>query len=666
MILGMRLPLRTGWPELALASLTGAFALLAAEYTLHFSHELRHALNVGVYNNVMIAAGAACVARGLVHRHERVAWIAMGAAVLAWGIGDTIWTFTVANEPDPPFPSVADIGFLAVYPPAYVAVVLLLRSRLGQLRSSLWLDGVIGALAVAAVGCAVVFQAVLHSTGGSRAAVATNLAYPLADLILIAMVVWALALTGWRPGRRWWLIAGGLLVFSVSDCLYLYQSAEGTYVYGSPTDLGWVAGGLLLGWAAWQPAETRVAARAEGLTLHVAPVLFGLVGLGVLIYDHFERVNALALGLAGLAIIAVVARMALTFRENQQMLAQSRHEAETDVLTGLGNRRRLLRDLDDALASDEPYLLALFDLNGFKVYNDQFGHLAGDALLARLGADLAATIPVPGRAYRMGGDEFCVLIEGGLAGELVLPAARRALAESGDGFAITASYGAVTLPGEASTVAEALRLVDGRMYAQKQSGRVSAGEQSSNVLVRALAEGDPMLGRHSEGVADLAEAVAAELGLPDREVARVRLAAELHDIGKLAIPDAILGKRTALTDDEWEFVRSHTEIGERILRAAPALAHVAGAIRSTHENYDGSGYPDGLVGDEIPLVARIVFVCDAFDAMTSPRTYRATLSSAAAVAELRYCAGTQFDPLVVAAFADVLARREAAPVALAG
>src|SRR5262249_53683785 len=161
----------------------------------------------------------------------------------------------------------------------------------GQLRSSLWLDGVIAALAIASVGSAVVFQSVLSNTGGSRAAVATNLAYPLADLTLIAMVVWALALTGWRPGRRWGLIAAGLPVFALSACRYLYETAEGTYVQGSPTDLGWVAGGLLLAWAAWQPAEGRVAARVEGLSLHVAPVLFGLVGLGVLIYDHFERVN---------------------------------------------------------------------------------------------------------------------------------------------------------------------------------------------------------------------------------------------------------------------------------------------------------------------------------------------------------------------------------------
>ena len=217
--------------------------------------------------------------------------------------------------------------------------MLLLRSRAGHLRASLWLDGVIGGLAVAAVGTAVVFQAVLGATGGSRAAVATNLAYPLADLTLIALVVWALAVTGWRPGRTWGLVAAGLLVFSVSDCLYLYQTAVDSYTYGSPTDLGWLAGGLLLAWAAWQPPASGVSPAIEGWPLLIAPVLFGALGLGVLVYDHFHPVNLLSLVLATLAILGVIARMALTFAENMRMLVRSRKEARTDVLTGLGNRR---------------------------------------------------------------------------------------------------------------------------------------------------------------------------------------------------------------------------------------------------------------------------------------------------------------------------------------
>jgi two-component system cell cycle response regulator len=650
-----------------LLGLTAVFGLLAVEYTFQLSGWLRHALNVGVYNNVMLAAGAACVARGVAVRHERLAWLLVGAAVLAWGIGDTVWTFTVANMENPPFPSYADAGFLAVYPPAYVAIVLLLRSRVGQLRSSLWLDGVIGGLAVGAVGTAVVFQAVLGALGGSPAAVATNLAYPLADLTLIALVVWALAVTGWRPGRTWGFVAAGLLVFSISDCLYLYQTAVGSYVYGSPTDLGWVAGGLLLAWAAWQPHGVRVKSAMEGWPLLIAPVLFGLLGLSVLLYDHFHAVNPLSLGLASLSILGVIVRMALTFAENMQMLEGSRREARTDVLTGLGNRRRLIDDLSEAIATrQETFVFALFDLNGFKQYNDSFGHLAGDALLSRLGESLARFAARRGTAYRMGGDEFCVCLErGDEAAELVVGAAARALEEHGDGFAITAAFGAVLVPDEAATATDALRLADQRMYTQKAGGRQSAGEQSSGVLLRAIFERHPRLGEHVTGVAALAESLAVKLGLEEGEVARARLAGALHDIGKMAIPDEILAKPGPLTEHEWTFVRGHTLVGERILHAAPALSHVAGLVRSSHERFDGSGYPDGLAGTDIPLVARIVLVCDAFDAMTSERPYGGALTVEEAVVELRRCAGTQFDPVVVAAFTDVLATRAAPRIALA-
>jgi diguanylate cyclase (GGDEF)-like protein len=651
----------------ALLGTTAVFALCAVEFIFHLSGGLRGVLNCWVYNNVMLAAGVACIARGVFHRRDRTAWILMGVAVSAWGVGNTIWTFTVANDPTPPFPSIADIGFLSVYPPAYVAIVLLLRSRAGKLRGSLWLDGVIGGLAVAALGTAVVFQAVLGTIGGSPAAVATNLAYPLADVTLIALVVWALAVTGWRPGRTWGLIAAGLLVFSISDCLYLFETAKGTYVYGSPTDLGWLAGGLLLAWAAWQPTRERAAVRIDGLGLLFAPVLFGLIALGVLVYDHVHRVNSLSLALAGAAIIAVIARMAITFAENASMIADSRGEARTDVLTGLGNRRKLFDDLGAVLQNPAANLvLVLYDLNGFKLYNDSFGHLAGDTLLARLGDNLGQFVTGRGHAYRMGGDEFCIVCENDNAETgLVVAGAARALSEHGEGFAISAACGSVLLPDEATTPEGALRLADQRMYLHKQGARLSAGEQSSNVLLRALAERHPRLGDHVAGVAELAGELAQRMGLTEREVERARLTGALHDVGKMAIPDAILDKPGPLTDHEWKFVRGHTLIGERILHAATALSYVAGLVRSSHERFDGSGYPDGLAGTAIPLISRIVFVCDAFDAMTSQRSYADALTTEGALLELQQHAGTQFDPVVVTAFADVLAARRSPQIALA-
>ena len=299
-----------------------------------------------------------------------------------------------------------------------------------------------------------------------------------------------------------------------------------------------------------------------------------------------------------------MARLVLTFRENVAMLRTSRAEALTDALTGLGNRRALAHDLaamrreaDDA----SPVVLVLFDLDGFKHYNDTFGHPAGDALLVRLGGEPRDLPDGRGRAYRMGGDEFCALFEpGDEVADPIIAGAASALSESGEGFDVSCSYGAIVLPREAEDATEALRIADQRMYTQKNAGRSSATRQSKDVLLRALTERDPELSTHLEGVADLAEATAQPPRPRAREVEQVRHAAELHDVGKVAIPDAILAKPGPLDPHEWEFIRRHTLIGERIIAAAPALGAVARLVRSSHERWDGTGYPDRLAEHDDP------------------------------------------------------------------
>ena len=181
-----------------------------------------------------------------------------------------------------------------------------------------------------------------------------------------------------------------------------------------------------------------------------------------------------------------------------------------------------------------------------------------------------------------------------------------------------------------------------------------------DVLVRVLAERDPHLGSHLDEVADLCAAVCERLGLPEAEVVPVLQAASLHDVGKAAIPEAILKKPEPLNDDEWAFIRRHTLIGERILSAAPALSEAAKLVRSSHEHFDGSGYPDGLRGEAIPFGSRIIAVCDAYDAMTSDRPYRSAMSQEVALDELRRCAGVQFDPVVVDVFCSAVVERQGA------
>jgi diguanylate cyclase (GGDEF)-like protein len=366
-------------------------------------------------------------------------------------------------------------------------------------------------------------------------------------------------------------------------------------------------------------------------------------------------VIALAGGAGAVALLLAVlfAQANERRRERVEAEARLRHEADTDGLTGLANRRRLERDLAAAVRERSPLTLVMLDLNGFKGYNDRFGHPAGDALLVRLSARLAAA--APGAAYRLGGDEFCVLVPGGGRLGDTLDRVHGALRERGDGFQVTAAHGVARLPGDATTPDAAMLVADHRMYAHKGIGRQSAGSQSADVLVRALAERHPDLEEHTDGVADLADRVARRLGLGETARGEVRRAARLHDVGKVAIPDSILDKPAPLDAAELAFVRRHTVIGERILRVAPSLAPIASLVRSSHERWDGAGYPDGLAGEAIPRASRIVFACDAYEAMTSPRRpYRDAIPPGAALAEIAACAGTQFDPQVAAALVEVV------------
>jgi two-component system cell cycle response regulator len=615
-------------------------------------------------NLIFLGSAVLCGVRAFRGPDERGAWLLMGLGLLSWGLGLLYYTLVQWDLDVIPVPSLADAGYLLIYPPVYTALVLLYRSRIRGRTGALWIDGAIGALAAGAIGAAIVFDAVLASVDGAPLGVATNLSYPLADVLMLGLVVGVLAMTGWRRAGAWGWIAGGLAIFAASDSLYLYGIAVGTYKPGVIYDAGWPTAAVLVAFGAWTPAKHTRPGLSEDRHGILLPITFAAASLGLLIYDHFEPTNGLALALASCCLVAVLARLATTHGENRRMLTASREEASTDSLTSLGNRRLLTRDLERVAAeatTEHPACLALFDLDGFKTYNDTYGHPAGDSLLARLGGALRDAVETRGSAYRIGGDEFCVLIdpEHGEV-EAVLADAAAALSEHGDGFSVTCSYGRVMLPAEAADAEHALHLADERMYLQKNGDRVSAARQSSDVLLRALSERHPSLRDHVSGVAALALAIGERLGLPPEELEDLSKAAELHDMGKVAIPDAILDKPGPLDAAEWEFMRRHTIIGERILQAAPALKRVATIVRSTHERVDGTGYPDQLIGEEIPLAARIVLVCDAFEAMTADRSYRKAMSFEVAIEELERCSGTQFDPRVIAALRDLATRRDTA------
>ena len=415
-------------------------------------------------NIVFLSSAALCAVRAFQRQGERAAWLMMALGLLMWGLGIFYFTLFQWDLTDIPTPSPADAGWLLFYPFIYAALVLLYRSRIRPRSAALWIDGAVDALAVGGLGAAIVFQAVLKSTGGSAAAIATDLSYPLADLMLLGLVVGVLAMMGWRRAGAWAWIAAGLAVFVVCDSLYLYGTAVGSYEAGVIYDAGWPAAALLVALGAWTPATT--------------------------------------------------------FGENRRMLASSRREASTDALTGLGNRRSLTLDLERvsaAASAQHPACLVLLDLDGFKTYNDSFGHPAGDELLpTRLGRRLAeANGPrrarLPARRRRVLRRRLDPRSRS--APRRSAAAAEAALSQRGAAFAVGASgwFGRAGIPGEAASAEDALRLADRRMYATKGPARRFGSQpdarRAAQRPARARAGARPA---QLDGVARVASALGAE------------------------------------------------------------------------------------------------------------------------------------------------------------
>jgi diguanylate cyclase (GGDEF)-like protein len=596
--------------------------------------------------------GLICLARACLVRRERLAWTLLGLNLVIWGLGEIYWAVVMADDPNAPYPGPDDVLALLSYPLAVAGIAVLVRDRVRRLRAGIWLDGLIAALAVGAFGAAFLLPGVFDSLAGPALADAVTVAYPVADMVMLGFLLCVLVLVGWNLNLSWVLVACSFALLPAADALYTYQEVNGTYVEGRFVDWMFPASAVLMGLAAWRPAARETATAARGWRSLSTPALFGLASGGLLLYGNATGLPTLAVVLAGVSMVAATLRLAHTYHDNQRLFER----AQTDPLTGLGNRSALLLDLGEMLrgkdnGDPDTQVLVMLDLNGFKLYNDTFGHPAGDALLTRLAGRFEAVVAPHGRAYRIGGDEFCALLECPEE-ELHRTISRcaAALAETGEAFDVSAARGHVLLGAEASSSQQALQISDQRMYEDKAGTRSSARSQAHEVLLRMMRERHSDLGDHMDGVADLAKAVSRQLGIEGEGLDVIARAAALHDIGKLAIPDAVLDKPAALDEGEWAFIRDHTVVGERVLREAPALVPVAELVRSSHERWDGGGYPDGLAGEDIPLGSRIIFVCDAFQAMESNRPYAAPVARAAALEELKKCAGTQFDPGVVAAF----------------
>jgi diguanylate cyclase (GGDEF)-like protein len=387
----------------------------------------------------------------------------------------------------------------------------------------------------------------------------------------------------------------------------------------------------------------------------------------------WERSPVLSVALVG-PLLAISLYQRSTHRALRAMRL-----ALTDPLTGLGNHRhfheRLQRELLNAEEQETPLTLCFVDIDDFKKINDRFGHPSGDRVLSQVGGRLRQG----GEAFRLGGDEFALLLVDhdekmalSAANSIVERIADLDLDHIGN---VTVSAGLATFPVQGHGRDELIRLADSALYWAKEHGknrvrlyrpdvvelaelkRLAAGPdqaaryRAAASLAKAVDARDTYTGSHSERVAELAARVALRLGLSPEQVEITRLAGSLHDLGKLAIPEEILKSSGELTDSERLVLERHPQIGFRMLDSL-GVDPVADLVLHHHERWDGAGYPDGLRGEQIPLSARIIFVADAYDAMTSDRLYRPKRSSEAALAELERCAGTQFDPGIVAAFAE--------------
>ena len=439
------------------------------------------------YEAIEFGAAALCLLRAASDRRERLAWSFVALAIVGTTCGDLYWDIVLAYKSSIPYPSPADAAYLSFYPAAYIGLALLLRARGGRFPASVWLDGAVCALGVAALVGALVFPVVIDTTGGATMTVVTSIAYPIGDIVLLATITCVIGVLGWRAGRVWALIAAGMVVWAVGDTISLYQTAEGTYTAGTWLDLTWPSALVLVALASMQPARRAQGVSFVGWPSLVVPAGFGTAALGLNVYDHFRRIDTTALLLAATTIALVIARLALTFTEYMRTLERSRREAVSDPLTGLGNRRALATALDQVFdESEDRWALILFDLDGFKAYNDTFGHPAGDELLAQVATRLADA-DHGGLVYRMGGDEFCLLVALGdrIAHEIARDAAS-ALVVRGELFEITSSYGVVVLPDETTSPTDAMRLADQRMYGHKGVGRRSLTGQRMDVLPRAV------------------------------------------------------------------------------------------------------------------------------------------------------------------------------------
>ncbi len=425
-------------------------------------------------------ASCLCLWRAVTSRRKTIPLL-LGLGILSWSIGDAVLASESAGGATPAVPSLADLFYLGFYPIVYIALVLLTRKHLNRLGATTWLDGAVAGLGAAALCACFAFNTVLHSVGGDASAVATDLAYPIGDGLLLILAVGGTAIIPGRKKTQWLLIAGAIAMTAVGDTFNLFASSGATSHVGTIfNSIGWPCAILLISIAVWvRPLRKSPMAvgEAPGFLL---PGLGAGAGLSILVADTIHPVTPVAVGLATATLITVGIRLALSVR-SLRLLTEKRHrQAITDELTGLGNRRQLFNLLDAFFADyadpetvDRRLSLLYVDLDHFKEINDSFGHSAGDALLRQLGPRLISRLRASDVLVRVGGDELAVLIWD-TDSDYAASVAERLIAELDQPFELDtlsvrvgASIGIASAPSDATDSTGLLRCADLAMYRAK-------------------------------------------------------------------------------------------------------------------------------------------------------------------------------------------------------
>jgi diguanylate cyclase len=432
-----------------------------------------------------IIAGLLCLTRAYANPRHRLVTLLLGVGILTWATGDTVLTIQSLGGATPPSPGLADVFYLAFYPVTYVALVLLLRREAISFSVSTWLDGAIAGLGAAAVCAAFAFHGVLQDAGGSTLTVATNLAYPIGDVLLLVMVVGGTAILPGRITAPWLMLAAGFAMIVVGDTFNLFSSSIGSSHIGSFANaVAWPTYTLLVSLAVWLPtsqSKRLIDQRTPGFAL---PSLAAVTALAVLFVGSIHHIMVVAVGLALATLVGAGLRSGLTFGALRRLTEERHRQAVTDQLTGLLNRRALFHALDallpekfDADVTPQQLSFLFIDLNRFKEVNDSFGHAAGDGLLRQLGSRLNGSLRSTDLFVRLGGDEFAVVLPDSDADYAAMVAQRlnSRLEESflidGVRAHVGASIGIAVAPKDATNAADLVRCADLAMYRAKSAGQ---------------------------------------------------------------------------------------------------------------------------------------------------------------------------------------------------